>query len=482
MPATDLYLKAVWVIDEFTVTYKVDGLQIGESETYPSGTTVTLRDGYTKTGYTVTGWQSTDVELSDGKFSMPASDVVFNASSDADKCTVIFKVDGRKYVEQTPDYGTVLILPKDPVKDPTADIVYTFKGWKGYTEGMTVTDNMTFEAEFSDAVRTYAVEFVDYDGYRISTSMQAYGSVIVVPEQPSRPSDPKYTYTFSGWNGYSDGMTVTGDHTFTAEYGRSIRSYTVIFQDYDGREISSSTLEYDASITLPEQPSRAADALYSYTFSKWNGYFYRMKVSNDVMFTALYAAKSNTESTYVIGYQGLDAAVTRADLVMIGNSAQTDDSTKMEIHVGNAMVLFDSAAIKALHLEDAELSIELLSKDSLSNAMKNTIRNNPAYSITFGSNTSFGDGNVMVTLPYTLGDGKDPANLSVYCVRDDGSYDSIPCTYSENGVTFETDHFSTYAIIYPEPSEGFPIMIVVAIVAILAIAGVGVLFVKKRKC
>ena len=28
MPATDLYLKAVWVIDEFTVTYKVDGLQM----------------------------------------------------------------------------------------------------------------------------------------------------------------------------------------------------------------------------------------------------------------------------------------------------------------------------------------------------------------------------------------------------------------------------------------------------------------------
>ena len=47
----------------------------------------------------------------------------------------------------------------------------------------------------------------------------AAGSVIPAPaETPTRPAEEAYYYVFTGWDGYTEGMTIAEDVVFTAQY------------------------------------------------------------------------------------------------------------------------------------------------------------------------------------------------------------------------------------------------------------------------
>ena len=70
MPARDVKIKGSFIVNSYTVTYKVDGAQIGEPETYKYGEAVTLREKPSKEGYTFNGWSY------EAGFNMPAEDVV----------------------------------------------------------------------------------------------------------------------------------------------------------------------------------------------------------------------------------------------------------------------------------------------------------------------------------------------------------------------------------------------------------------------
>ncbi len=56
MPAKDVVIEGSFGINSYTVTYKVDGVQYGSTETYEYGSTVTLREEPEREGYTFNGW------------------------------------------------------------------------------------------------------------------------------------------------------------------------------------------------------------------------------------------------------------------------------------------------------------------------------------------------------------------------------------------------------------------------------------------
>ena len=60
MPARNVEITATTEINQYTVTYKVDGVQVGEVETYDYNAPVTIRDKYVKEGYTVSDWSVTE--------------------------------------------------------------------------------------------------------------------------------------------------------------------------------------------------------------------------------------------------------------------------------------------------------------------------------------------------------------------------------------------------------------------------------------
>ena len=118
----------------------------------------------------------------------------------------------------------------------------------------------------------------------VASGKLTYGETITLPSAPTKDADAQYTYTFKGWTGYTDGMTIAGDVTFTAEYTTTTNKYDVVFYDEDGTTVlSSEEVEYGATITLPSEPTKAG-----YTFKGWTGYTDGMTVTQDVSFTAIF--------------------------------------------------------------------------------------------------------------------------------------------------------------------------------------------------
>ena len=113
-------------------------------------------------------------------------------------------------------YGTLPTAKKDG---------FVFVGWFTAPEGgtqitstsITTAANVTLYAHYEKA---YTYRFVNYDGEEVSSGSLAAGSTIPAPSAaPAKPADETNYYTFSGWEGYSDGMEMgEEDLTFTALY------------------------------------------------------------------------------------------------------------------------------------------------------------------------------------------------------------------------------------------------------------------------
>ncbi len=83
-------------------------------------------------------------------------------------------------------------------------------------------------------------------------------------------------------------------------------------------------------------------------------------------------------------------------------------------------------------------------------------------------------------MPYTLKEGQSPENLEVWYIANGKAAEKFDADYRDGYVTFSTGHFSDYAVMHVEPEEeGFPVLMIVAVIAVFVIAGIAV--VKKRK-
>ena len=112
-------IEGSYEINSYTVTYKVDGVQYGDTETHKYGSAVTLRAEPETEGYTFSGWNR------ENNFTMPAEDVVIEGNFKINSYTVTYKVDGEISGEaETYEYGAVVTLREEPAKEG-----YTFSLW-----------------------------------------------------------------------------------------------------------------------------------------------------------------------------------------------------------------------------------------------------------------------------------------------------------------------------------------------------------------
>jgi uncharacterized repeat protein (TIGR02543 family) len=100
---------------------------------------------------------------------------------------------------------------------------------------------------------------------------------IGVPLDLSLHMPTREGYTLVGWSSTSGGAIeywnnslyeADADTTLYAVW--RIEEYTVEFLDYDGRSISSNKYTYGTAVTVPNDPARPADALFTYEFSGWD--------------------------------------------------------------------------------------------------------------------------------------------------------------------------------------------------------------------
>jgi len=283
--------KYVAKVNQYTYRFvNDDGAFIAES-TVDYGTRIDLPVNPTKPAtsehtYFFAGWEGYQSDM------VVTDNVTFKATytSEINKYTYKFTdEDGTVLLEKIADYGTKIELPKTPAKAATQQYTYTFDKWIGYETGMTATENKTFVASYKATVNKYTYKFVDENGATVASETVDYGTAIVSPPTDlSKPATQQYTYTFAGWEGYSEGMRVTGDVTFRVIFNATVNKYTYKFVNDDGAVISEARVDYGTEIIAPANPIKAETAQYYYIFAGWEGFYEGAILTDNVTFTAQY--------------------------------------------------------------------------------------------------------------------------------------------------------------------------------------------------
>lgn len=211
---------------------------------------------------------------------------------------ITYTVNGEEAATLKASYGEAVPVP-DP-KDLQIPTGMEFISWKPNPEGMTVTDDIVFEAELKR--QTYTVRFVA-DGYEtnpddpknvFSEVTVQHGGVAYQPtENPERWEQCKEGHQFIGWSETS--TNVVRNMVIVARYRKKV--FTVSFLDRETNETYYSyEVEYmEKQAVYPadrEKPSKRG-----YTFTGWSE-GYNEYVRSDLI---IYAEFERT--VYVITFE-----------------------------------------------------------------------------------------------------------------------------------------------------------------------------------
>ncbi|MCH5184382.1 MAG: hypothetical protein J1E00_09430, partial [Oscillospiraceae bacterium] len=153
-------------------------------------------------------------------------------------------------------------------KAPSDSTVYTFVEWvKGEPEA---NGDITYTAMYSEEVRKYTITFTDENGETLYSAEFEYGSM---PEykgvEPTKASTKHETYEFAGWDKPLE--KVTGAATYKVVFDVIPVVHTATWYDEDGKaELDSATFTYTKVPAYSKgEPTKEADAEYTYKFNKW---------------------------------------------------------------------------------------------------------------------------------------------------------------------------------------------------------------------
>lgn len=235
------------------------------------------------------------IEVKDALGNVAASD---EQTVELNSYTVTFcDYDGTVISSETYQYGDTPVIPADPERAEDGTATYTFLDWTYAISN--VAENVTYTARYLATYKNYTVVFKDWDNTIItSKSDYRWNDQVVVPADPYRAEDGKGTYTFTGWS--PDVVErVAGNATYIATYSTVAKTYTVIFEDWDGTVISINTYNYGDRVVIPDSPERAEDDTYTYQFIGWN-YEVSAQATEDITYTARY---SKTKRNYTVMYK-----------------------------------------------------------------------------------------------------------------------------------------------------------------------------------
>ena len=234
------------------------------------GEKVTKPEAPEKEHYAFGGWYNGDTEWV-FETDTVEKDMTLTAKWTPEVYSVTFKnYDGAELAKENVSYGSLPQYSATPEKLGNAQYSYVFARWvdeNGQTVDLAnIGRNMILTAEFTETLNKYKVTFKNGDEV-LKEEQVEYGVVPTAPANPTKAADAQYTYTFKGWD---KAITeVKGEIVYNAEFTETLNTYKVTFKNGD-EVLKEEQVEYGTVPTAPANPTKAADAQYTYTFKGWD--------------------------------------------------------------------------------------------------------------------------------------------------------------------------------------------------------------------
>ena len=284
--------------------YKTNG-DVSETETvsFKYGDQIVVPDtiaaNYTDNGtrYYLTAWTeaTTGAALAQSTCN---GEMTFNAvygnSETAVYSIKFYNRSGELIEEYKVEHGAEFEAPaqgsdKVPSKESDDNYEYNFKYWSTEANGaetkveITPTSDANYYAVYE--AKQYA-NIAFWNGTQCIYALNGKENNLFVGDKipvynadkygtPAKAEDNTGTYTFNGWK-YGDTAVTPGETVITsadtvlyADYKIVYKEYTVKFVNGDATVIEK-TYHYGDAITIPEDPTKAADETYTYEFKGWS--------------------------------------------------------------------------------------------------------------------------------------------------------------------------------------------------------------------
>ena len=246
-------------------------------------------------------------EKNSGVWSRTDGYPVFADASNKAVFKVVFNDDGMTSNRYT-NYKGLVTFPEDP--EPAEG--YIFSGWYNANDTKVkpttvFTADQTVKAVYTDASDVFwTINF--YNAAPADTLLETksyqHGSIVTYGgAEPTLAATAKYTYKFKGWD--VEPTNAVEDFNYHALYDSTIRSYTIVFNNFDGSKIESATFEYGKMPSCSKTPTRAATAEWKWTHKGWKPAL--DYVTEDASYTAIYdSVKVEYKVTFMNGVDVVD--------------------------------------------------------------------------------------------------------------------------------------------------------------------------------
>ena len=210
------------------------------------------------------------------------------------QCNVQFISDGQIINTQTINYFDFATLPTDPIKENTINKYFIFSHWS-LTEGgeevdisnYTIKGDEVFYAVFNENYLEFDLNIAYLENIDISVEVTRngellgtftsednvklhYGDILEVTATPHEGYSLGAVLVDGGAISNADGTyTINGDGDVTISASDEMFMCAVVFLS-DGNEISTQTIQYGQTPTLPSQPEKEDTDALDYTFSHWS--------------------------------------------------------------------------------------------------------------------------------------------------------------------------------------------------------------------